>query len=159
PSIVERIGRWLARDVVRGPGVQDIQVRSDIQVHPDPPQERSVTRPKRLGATQKPGVASISATNSKTHLSGFARAQTSRPDFTRFLLVVGMQKWNMGVPCCADIDIKTQRMIKWKANVVCGSPVHEGEPAGWSRVPGVNRNRVQCGEQLPRFPATLWTQT
>ena len=54
----------------------------------------------------------------------------------------------MGVPLRANVDAETQRMILGKTKVIRRSFVHEGEPAGWSRVPGMSRNDIQSGLQL-----------
>src|SRR5271166_4316835 len=48
----------------------------NIQIHPDPLQQGSIARPQRFDATEEPAVVSLSVTNSKTPLTGLARAQT-----------------------------------------------------------------------------------
>src|SRR3954471_10578322 len=48
----------------------------NIQIHPHPLQQGSIARPERFDASEEPAVASLSVTNSKTKLSGLARAQT-----------------------------------------------------------------------------------
>src|ERR1700752_4420466 len=61
-----------------------------------------------------------------------------------------MQQRDMSVPLCANVDAETQGMIFRKAKVIRSSFIHEGEPAGRSRVPGIRRNHVQSGSQLGR---------
>src|SRR6266481_6048243 len=79
----------------------------NIQVHPDPQQQASIARPERFGATEEPAVASLSVTNSKTKFTGLARAYIDWPGFACPLLVVRMQKRDMGVPLCANVDAET----------------------------------------------------
>ena len=48
----------------------------NLEVNPDPIQQSSIARPERFGATQEPAVPSFRVSNSKTQLTGAARAQT-----------------------------------------------------------------------------------
>src|SRR5712692_3335291 len=114
----------------------------NIQIHSNPLQYGSIARPERFGATEEPAVASLSVTNSKTPLTALTRAQTGRPIFLCFFAVVRMHEGKMGVPLCANVDAETQRMIFRKSKVVRSSFVHEGEPAGRRRVPGMRGNHI-----------------
>src|ERR1700746_1355221 len=76
----------------------------DIQIHTDPLHYRSIARPERFGATEEPGIASLSARNPKTPLTTLTRAQSGRPIFLCFCAVVRMHKGKMGVPLCANVD-------------------------------------------------------
>src|SRR5579864_5449304 len=48
----------------------------NLEVNPDPIQQSSIARPERFCATEEPAVPSFRVANSKTQLTGTARAQT-----------------------------------------------------------------------------------
>src|SRR5712671_901664 len=67
----------------------------DVDVDPDPVEDRSVVPAQRLRAAEEPAVIALSVPNSTTRLGGAARAQIVRPDSPHFFLIVRMQKGNM----------------------------------------------------------------
>ncbi len=48
----------------------------DVEVDPDPVEQRTVVPSKRLHPTEAPAVIAVSVTNAKTHLTITARAET-----------------------------------------------------------------------------------
>src|SRR5258706_9334386 len=48
----------------------------DLEVDPDPVEERTVVAPERLHATEAPAVVAVCVTNAKTHLTKTAGAET-----------------------------------------------------------------------------------
>ncbi len=48
----------------------------DVEVNPDPVEDRSVVRSKGLRAAEEPAVVAFSVTNPKTHVARAARPQT-----------------------------------------------------------------------------------
>ena len=48
----------------------------DIEVDPDPGEDRSVVPTERLRATEEPAVIAFGVTNARTHLTRTARLQT-----------------------------------------------------------------------------------
>src|SRR5713101_6392750 len=90
----------------------------DVEVDPDPVEDRSVVPTERLRATEEPAVIALSVPNSTTRLSGGARPQIVRPDSPHFFVIVRMQKGDMRVPRGASDGSEPKRMILWQAQVV-----------------------------------------
>src|SRR5258706_818250 len=70
----------------------------DVEVDPDPVEDRSVVPHKRFCATEEPAIIALSVPNSTTRLSSTARPQIVRPDSPHFFVIVRMQKSDMRVP-------------------------------------------------------------
>src|SRR5207249_3148039 len=120
----------------------------DIEVDSDPVEDRSVVRSKGLRAAEEPAVAAFSVTSPKTHFAWAASSQALRPDPPRLLMILWMEKGDMGVPGWRGVRSIPKRMIAREPTVVRSSLVDEDEPARRRRVPRVRRNHVQRGLQL-----------
>src|SRR5258708_1432096 len=59
-----------------------------------------------------------------------------------------MQKGDMGIPLCAHVHPKSDRMVFRQTKVIGLSLIHERESARRIGVPGVRRNHVEGGSQL-----------
>src|SRR5258706_4780969 len=70
----------------------------DVEVDPDPVEDRSVVPTKRFCATEEPAIIALSVPNSTTRLSSAARPQIVRPHSPHFFVIVRMQKSDMRVP-------------------------------------------------------------
>jgi hypothetical protein len=57
-------------------------------------------------------------------------------------MVVWMEKRNVRIPICADIDAEPQGMVSGQTKVIRLSLIHEREPAGRISVLGVRRNHI-----------------
>src|SRR5712692_2299378 len=90
----------------------------DVEVDPDPVEDRSVVSTERLRATEEPAVIALSVPNSTTRLSGAARPQIVRPDSPHFFVIVPMQKGDMRVPRSASDGSEPKRMILWQPQIV-----------------------------------------
>src|SRR5712671_3299839 len=90
----------------------------DVEVDPDPVEDRSVVRTERLRAAEEPAVIALSVANSTTRLSGAAGPQIVRPDSPHFFMIVRMQKGDMRVPRSARDGSEPERMILRQAQVV-----------------------------------------
>ncbi|HTB72829.1 MAG TPA: hypothetical protein VK762_06280 [Polyangiaceae bacterium] len=120
----------------------------DVEVDPDPAQERSIRRSEGFGATQKPAVPALGVTHPKAHVACGPAAETPCPDSARFIVVVRVQQRDMRVPCGLDLGAGPQRMILRNAQVLGGPFVHERERTRRRRVPRVRGDQVQRGSQL-----------
>src|SRR5258706_10587845 len=70
----------------------------DVEVDPDPVEDRSVVPTERLRAAEEPAVIALSVPNSTTRLSGASCPQIVRPDSPHFFVIVRMQKRDMRIP-------------------------------------------------------------
>src|SRR5882762_11991304 len=52
----------------------------DVEVDPDPIQQRSIARPERFGATEEPAIRSLSVAHSKTLFTRRGCCEHGRPD-------------------------------------------------------------------------------
>src|SRR6266853_3806167 len=83
----------------------------DVEVDPDPIEERSVVPSESLGATEEPAVMAFGVANPKTHLARRARAKTVRPNPPRLFAIVRMQQGDMSVPRGASVDTGPEGMV------------------------------------------------
>src|SRR6267154_1262377 len=120
----------------------------NVEVDPEPVEDRSVVPTERLRATEEPAVIALSVPNSTTRLSRAARPQIVRPDSPHFFVIVRMQKGDMRIPRGACVDSEPKRVILRQSEVVRTSRIHEEERARWRRKPRECRNHVQRGLQL-----------
>src|SRR5712692_2089654 len=90
----------------------------DVEIDPDPVEDRSVVPTKRLRAAEEPAVIALSVPNSTTRLIGAARPQILRPDSPHFFVIVRMQKRDMRVPRSASDSSEPKRMILWQPQIV-----------------------------------------
>src|ERR1700687_1452743 len=107
----------------------------DVEVDPDPVEDRAVVPTDRLRAAEEPAVIPVSVPNSTTRLSGAARPQIVRPDPPHFFVVVRMQKRDMRVPRGASVGSEPKRMILWQAQVVRTAWIDEKKRAPWGGKP------------------------
>src|SRR5690348_6759290 len=66
-----------------------------------------------------------------------------------------MQQCDVGVPRRAGVDTEPEGMVRRQTEVIRGTGIDEGEPAGGIRVPGVGRDLVERGLQLGRKRADV----
>jgi hypothetical protein len=60
----------------------------NVEINPNPKYYRSIARSQRLGSTQKPVVFPFYIANSKRYLTRTPSAETIRPDFTCFFMII-----------------------------------------------------------------------
>ena len=111
---------------------------SDSQVNPEriqPWSDRSVAR-KGSARLDEPAVRSLGVAHAKAHGPCGAAART-RPDPSRFVVIVRMQQRDMRIPCGVGLGSESKRMVLRKAQVVGASFVDERKCPRRSRVPRV----------------------
>ncbi len=122
-----------------------------VEVDADPIEHRTVVGSKRFCA----GYERIGILPERLLLGNSLRSRTLfsqavRPDSARLIMIIRMQKLDMGVPGRARVDPKPKRMVIWQTAVVRCPFVDKSESARWGSVPGVCRNCVEGFPQLFR---------
>ena len=82
----------------------------NVEINPNPKYQRSIARSQRLGS----GTSGIPPVNRELETQPSPALPVRRqlePDFTRFIMIIGVQQGNVRIPSSAEIDSKTKRVI------------------------------------------------
>ena len=122
----------------------------NVEVYPDPVQQRPIACSERFEATEEPAVFSFRVSYSEGRLAGSPSSVTGCPDSKRLFAVVGMYQFDVGVPRYTRFQSQPKRIVLGETKVIRVSLIHERKGAGRHRVPCVCRNRIERLSQLCR---------
>jgi hypothetical protein len=114
----------------------------NIEIHPNPTSQCSITRSQGFGSTQEPPVPPFNMTDSKGHLARAPGAKTGRPDSACLFVIIRMQKRDVRVPIRTGVFTETERVIYWETKIIGTSFIHKRESAGRKSVPDIRGNHV-----------------
>ncbi len=120
----------------------------NVEVYPDPVQQRPIACSERFETTEEPAVFSFRVSYSEGRLAGSPSSVTGCPDSKRLFAVVGMYQFDVGVPRYTRFQSQPKRIVLGETKVVRICLIHERKSAGRHRIPRVRRNRVEGFSQL-----------
>jgi hypothetical protein len=117
----------------------------NVEVYPDPVQQRPIAYSERFEATEEPAVFSFRVSYSERCLAGSPGSIAGRPHSKRLFMIVGMYQLDVGVPGDTDLHSEPKRIILGAAKV-------SAYPSFTNvRVPDGNAYRVYAGIVLSVF--------
>src|SRR5579883_2637026 len=115
----------------------------NVEVYPDPVQQRPVSCSQRFEPAEEPSVFSFRVSYSECCLAGTPGSVTGFPDSQRLFMIIGMYQLDVGVSGDRDLHPEPQRIILGETKVISVSFIDEREGAGWQRVPCECRNCIE----------------
>src|ERR1700690_1560848 len=102
----------------------------NVEVYPDPVQQRPIACSERFEATEEPAVFSFRVSYSKGRLAGSPSSVTGCSDSKRLFMIIGMHQLDVGVPRYIDLHPEPKRIIFGETKVIRVSLIHERKGAG-----------------------------
>jgi hypothetical protein len=102
----------------------------NVEVYPDPVQQRPIACSEWFQATEEPAVFSFRVSDSEGRLAGSPSSVTSCPDSKRLFMIIGMHQLDVGVPRYIDLHPEPKRIILGETKVIRVSLIYERKGAG-----------------------------
>jgi len=90
----------------------------NVDVYPDPVQQRPIACPERFEATEEPAVFPFRVSYSEGRLACSPRSVAGCPDPERLFMIIGMDELDVGVPGYIDLHPEPKRIIVSETKVI-----------------------------------------
>src|SRR5580658_10705654 len=90
----------------------------DVEVDPDPVQQRPIACSERCEATEEPSVFTFRASYSEGRLAGSPRSLTGGPDPKRLFMIIRMYQLDVRVPRYIDLHAEPEGIILGETKII-----------------------------------------